>query len=573
MVETRNQKELKVDQDIIFDEVTSMDMTKAKGDGAVRRGSSLKGKASTKSRGGNLGDSGAAAAAMIAESDGWEGFLDGLPRSGIETDELSNKDIGKVLCSVSEDVRLTVQSESSIKASIMILYEMLMDKQIGDLEKYNKECSDPFVQECIRIAKSSLQRRYWVAGSETGGNRGVGVVGGGAGDVQVQGEGGGAWAVEAKGATASESTYSKVVTNGRNGVTQTGKHSQVNTDARNYNNSRQHQQLPGPSASGAMLRTPMQQGSQQQQQVASGTPQRTITAADIEFRNKIDQRRKYNIMVMGVPETNIAGEDERFIKDMLYYMNCGRAVDCIINIARLGKFKGKRRLVKVDFNDTRAAKEVLDYSYYLAGSWYGNIYIKTDRTFAEREQLEKSKTSHTLAQAASGANGYTNARAVADQAQRGGKQSRWETAQTEKGDSRSGPDLDHSQGRDDKVVANSRNTGVQLTQNIGKVVNEMRPKVKQGMENPLTEGGRSQDIVKGPQDQSDGGDIWHLASEGDEIEVGRGLKPGDRGDNQQHSKTGVSVSVNGGEVNLEQTSKVSTPTREKGERGFFEKVR
>ena len=72
MVETRNQKELKGDQDIVFDEVTSMDMTKAKGDGAARWDSSHKGKgkASTKSRGVNLGDSGAAAAAMIADNDG-----------------------------------------------------------------------------------------------------------------------------------------------------------------------------------------------------------------------------------------------------------------------------------------------------------------------------------------------------------------------------------------------------------------------------------------------------------------------------------------------------------------------
>ena len=105
------------------------------------------------------------------------------------------------------------------------------------------------------------------------------------------------------------------------------------------------------------------------------------------------------------------------------------------------------------------------------------------------------------------------------------------------------------------MVANSSNTGVQLTQNIGKGVNEMRPNVKQGMENPLTEGGRSQDIVKGPQDQSDGGDIWHLASEGDEIEVGRGQESGDRGDNQQDSKTGVSITVKGVRLTLNKHQK------------------
>ena len=37
----------------------------------------------------------------------------------------------------------------------------------------------------------------------------------------------------------------------------------------------------------------------------------------------------------------------------------------------------------------------------------------------------------------------TNAGAVSDQVQRGGQQNRMEVTQIEKGDSRSGPDLDH----------------------------------------------------------------------------------------------------------------------------------
>ena len=53
----------------------------------------------------------------------------------------------------------------------------------------------------------------------------------------------------------------------------------------------------------------------------------------------------------------------KVINDMLYYMNCGRAVNCIVSIARLGKFRGKRRLMKVDFNDIRAARDVLESRY------------------------------------------------------------------------------------------------------------------------------------------------------------------------------------------------------------------
>ena len=292
---------------------------------------------------------------------------------------------------------------------------------------------------------------------------------------------------------------------------------------------------------------------------------------------------------MGVPEINMAGEDERFINDMLYHMNCGRAVNCIVNIARLGKYRGKRRLVKVDFNDTRAAREVLDSSYCLAGSWYSNIYIKTDRTFAEREQVENSKSSHILAQSASGANGNASTGTVPDQVQRGGKQSRWEANQIEKGDSRSGPDQDHAQGGNDKIVANASNTGVELVQNMGKLVREMRPKADQGTINPVAdttqdqaknegsskgaEGGQSQGLVQGPQDSSDGGDIWHLASEGDEMQVGGGYKQGDRGDSHQDSKTGGLSTVKGDQGNPKQTSKISTPTREEGGKGFLDRVR
>ena len=568
MVEMRNQKELKVDHDAMLFEDPAIDVSKAKDVGAAgsRGSSSHKGKASTKTRGAVLGgDSGAAAAAVIARDDGWGGFPDGLPRSDIETDNLSSKDMAKVLISVSEDVRLTVQSETSIKEAIMILYEMLTGEQITELVRYNKESSDPLVQECISRAETSLQRRYLVAGSETGGSGGVGVAGGVARDLQVQGGGGGVGAVITKGANAYRNALTGnskgTSTNGRIGGSHLGKLNQVNTDARNYNRSMQQPQLPGPSVNGASVMPPPHQGTQhqqqqpqQQQQVASGTPQRSLTAADIEFRNKIDQRRKFNIIVMGVPETNMAGGDERFITDMLYYMNCGRAVDCIVNIARLGKFRGKRRLVKVDFNDTRAAREVLDSSYCLAGSWYSNIYIKTDRTFAEREQVENSKSSHILAQSASGANGNASTGTVPDQVQRGGKQSRWEANQIEKGDSRSGPDQDNAQGGDDKIVANASNTGVELVQNMGKLVNEMRPKANQGTKNPVAEttqdqaknegsskgaeGGQSQGLVQGPQDSSDGGDIWHLASEGDEMQVGGGYKQGDRGDRHRDSKTG-----------------------------------
>ena len=74
MVETRNQKELKVDHDAMFFEDPAIDVSKAKDVGAAgsRGSSSHKGKASTKTRGAVLGgDSGAAAAAVIARDDGW----------------------------------------------------------------------------------------------------------------------------------------------------------------------------------------------------------------------------------------------------------------------------------------------------------------------------------------------------------------------------------------------------------------------------------------------------------------------------------------------------------------------
>ena len=56
----------------------------------------------------------------------------------------------------------------------------------------------------------------------------------------------------------------------------------------------------------------------------------------------------------------------------------------------------------MDFSDVRAARDALDSSSYLAGPWYGHVYIKTDRTFAERERVKSNQTLH---QAARGANG------------------------------------------------------------------------------------------------------------------------------------------------------------------------
>ena len=89
----------------------------------------------------------------------------------------------------------------------------------------------------------------------------------------------------------------------------------------------------------------------------------------------------------------------------------------------------------------------------------------------------------------------------------------------------------------------------------------------------LAEGGQSQGLVQGPQDSSDAGDIWHLASEGDEKQVGGGYKLGDRGDSHRDSKTGGLSTVKGDEVNPKQTYKLSTPTREEGGKGFLERVR
>ena len=79
--------------------------------------------------------------------------------------------------------------------------------------------------------------------------------------------------------------------------------------------------------------------------------------------------------------------------------------------------------------------------------------------------------------------------------------------------------------------------------------------------------------MQGPQDSSDGGDIWHLASEGDEMQVGGGYKQGDRGDSHRDSKTGGLSTVKGDQGNPKQTSKISTPTREEGGKGFLDRVR
>ena len=94
---------------------------------------------------------------------------------------------------------------------------------------------------------------------------------------------------------------------------------------------------------------------------------------------------------MGACEVRERMDDEISVKEMLNFMGCNRAIQHIVNISRLGKYRGKNRLIKVDFDHERAARHALDNEDRLRGSdRYKYIYVKRDRNFSERENSQGS---------------------------------------------------------------------------------------------------------------------------------------------------------------------------------------
>ncbi|CAL4198547.1 unnamed protein product, partial [Meganyctiphanes norvegica] len=103
------------------------------------------------------------------------------------------------------------------------------------------------------------------------------------------------------------------------------------------------------------------------------------------WKKIVDERRKNNIIIMGLTETGIREEDEEAVRHLLRYINCGNRFDQITNMRRLGNRASKRRLLLVNFDNDFAVKQILDRSPKLSRSaLFGRVHIKKDLPFEDR---------------------------------------------------------------------------------------------------------------------------------------------------------------------------------------------
>ena len=89
------------------------------------------------------------------------------------------------------------------------------------------------------------------------------------------------------------------------------------------------------------------------------TTQTTNTARP-DWLRKLDENRKYNLILFGIHDTNNKYEDNRIVNDILRTIGCEHRIANKTNIIRLGNKKpGRSRLLMVCFNTETAASQVL----------------------------------------------------------------------------------------------------------------------------------------------------------------------------------------------------------------------
>ena len=102
----------------------------------------------------------------------------------------------------------------------------------------------------------------------------------------------------------------------------------------------------------------------------SSTTQSTNTAHP-DWLRKLDENRKYNLILFGIHDTNNKYEDHRIVDDILRTIGCEHRIANKTNIIRLGNKKpGRSRLLMVCFNSETAASQVLNRSTNLVTSAY-----------------------------------------------------------------------------------------------------------------------------------------------------------------------------------------------------------
>ena len=123
--------------------------------------------------------------------------------------------------------------------------------------------------------------------------------------------------------------------------------------------------------------------------------------AQREFDRLDADKREYNIIVHGVPETDQTG-DEEAIYEMLSYLHCANRLHQIENAYRLGRKQYRNtRMLLIKFNNKAAVREVLEKGPRLTRSGvFGNIFVRRDLPVSQRQR--PGRNNHALAEAAQG---------------------------------------------------------------------------------------------------------------------------------------------------------------------------
>ena len=137
-----------------------------------------------------------------------------------------------------------------------------------------------------------------------------------------------------------------------------------------------------------------QQGQANDRAGAAEPPSLTLTSTeqrDNSWLKVLDDNRKYNLILLGINDTNNKNEDNQIVDGMLETIGCAHRIAQKIDIIRLGaKRKGRNRLLMVCFSDDKAVKQVLSRSPNLCKSGlYGHIYVKQDLPRNQRPSANK----------------------------------------------------------------------------------------------------------------------------------------------------------------------------------------
>merc|ERR1712240_818053 len=85
-------------------------------------------------------------------------------------------------------------------------------------------------------------------------------------------------------------------------------------------------------------------------------------AVQREFNRMDAEKRKYNVIIHGIPETDRAG-DENNIYQILCHLQCANRLQQIDKMYRLGKKQyRKKRMLLTEFSSKNAVREVLEKS-------------------------------------------------------------------------------------------------------------------------------------------------------------------------------------------------------------------